>query len=199
MLFATKVKRIYPYLHAFLLAAGFLWCYTGDLASGLKDLILFALLSYAILILVFNWLHSKRYFGADRLYFISQFFDAAIIAMLIRHTGGLDSEFYLAFFPVVALASIFCSGWRALVGALWYAFCYFIAVYNTEFWIDDWQTGLFRLAAIWSAGLVTNAVAHFMRSSEKKLLNTLDTLNERTWELESSLTSTKRRGHYRES
>lgn len=186
MLFATKVKKIYPYLHAFLLAAGFLWCYAGDLASGLRDLILVALLSYAILILVFNWLHSKRYFSADRLYFVSQFFDAAIIAMLIRFTGGLDSEFYLAFFPVVALASIFCSGWRSLVGALWYSFCYFLAVYNTEFWIDDWQTGLFRLAAIWSAGLITNAVAHFMRSSEKKLLNTLDTLNERTWELESS-------------
>jgi diguanylate cyclase (GGDEF)-like protein len=186
MLFATKVKRIYPYLHAFLLAAGFLWCYAGDLASGPRDLILFALLSYAILILVFNWLHSGRYFSADKLYFVCQFFDAAIIAMLIRHTGGLDSEFYLAFFPVVALASIFCSGWRSLVGALWYGICYFLAVYNAEFWGDDWQTGLFRLVAIWSVGLVTNAVAHFMRSSEKKLLKTLDTLNERTWELESS-------------
>ncbi len=186
MLFATKVKRIYPYLHAFLLTAGFLWCYLGGLASDLRDLILFALLTYAILILVFNWLHSRKYFSADRLYFVSQFFDAAIIAVLIRHTGGLDSEFYLAFFPVVALASIFYSGWRSLVGALWYGFCYLLAIYNTEFWTDGWQIGFFRLAAILSAGLVTNAVAHFMRSSEKKLLKTLDTLNERTWELESS-------------
>lgn len=186
MLFATKVKKVYPYLHAFLLAAGFFWCYSAGLAPGLRDLILYALLSYAILILVFNWLHSKRYFRTDKLYFVSQFFDAAIIAVLIRHTGGLDSEFYLAFFPVVALASIFFTGWRALVVALWYGLCYFLAVYDADFWTNDWQTGVFRLAAVWSAGLVTNAVAHFMRSSEKKLLNTLDTLNERTWELESS-------------
>lgn len=186
MLFATKVKKIYPFLHAFLLGAGFMWCYWGGLADAPRDLILIALLTYGILILVFNWLHSKRYFSADRLYFVSQFFDAAIIAVLIRHTGGLDSEFYLAFFPVVALASIFCSGWRSIVGALWYGLCYFLAIYDVGFWTDDWQTGFFRLAAIWSLGLVTNAVAHFMRSSEKKLLRTLDTLNERTWELESS-------------
>ncbi len=186
MLFATKVKRIYPYLHAILLAAGFLWCYLGGLASGLRDLILFALLTYAILILAFNWLHSKRYFSTDKLYFVSQFFDAAIIAVLIRYTGGLDSDFYLAFFPVVALASIFCNGWRSLVGALWYGLCYFLAVYNADFWTDGWQTAFFRLASLWSVGLVTHAVAHFMRSSEKKLLKTLDTLNERTWELESS-------------
>ncbi len=88
MLFATKVKKIYPYLHAFLLAAGFMWCYAGDLASGIRDLILFALLSYAILILVFNWLHSKRYFSADRLYFISQFFDAAIWLFVVLFKGG---------------------------------------------------------------------------------------------------------------
>lgn len=186
MIFAAKVKRIYPYLHAFLLAAGFLWCYLGDLESGPRDLILFALLAYAVLILAFGWLHSKKYFSAEKLYFVIQFFDAAMIAILIRYTGGIESEFYLAFFPVVALASIFCIGWRSVVGALWYGLFYFMAVYNAGFWADGWQTACFRLGSVWAVGLVTHAVAHFMRSSEKKLLKTLDTLNERTWELESS-------------
>ena len=61
MLFATKVKKVYPYLHAFLIAAGFLWCYSAGLTPGLRDIILFALLSYGILIHKYEEVNGYEY------------------------------------------------------------------------------------------------------------------------------------------
>ena len=188
MIFASKVKKIYPNLKGILLAVGFAWCFSVPVSMDARRTVLFLLMGYAATLLIFNWLHKKRLFDADNLYFISQFFDAILIAFIVHFTGGFFSEFYLAFFPVVALASVFCERWRSFVGAFWYGFCYLLAVSGDFFWLDNWQMIGFRIAAIWSVGLVTYSVAHYMRSSEKKLLKTLDVLNERTWELESSQT-----------
>lgn len=186
MVFASKVKRIYPYLKGILLAAGLVWCLAGYPPRASRDTVLYTLLAYAFLLLVFGWLHKRQFFKTDNLHFISQFLDAAIIAMIIRSTGGLYSEFFLAFFPVIALAAVFNVGWRAFAGAIWYGVCFLWAVYDPSFWRGYWQMAGIRMASIWSVGLVTYSVAHFMRSSESKLLKTLDVLNERTWELESS-------------
>jgi hypothetical protein len=186
MVFASKVKKIYPHLRGILLAAGFLWCLTDSKSGSSRETILYLLLGYAMLLVIFNWLHKRQYFSNDNQYFVSLFFDAIIISALVRLTGGLYSEFYLAFFPVVALASVYCDKWRAILGALWYGLCYLIAVNGASLRDTDYETAILRLASIWSVGLVTYTVAHFMRSSEKKLLRTLDILNERTWELETS-------------
>lgn len=186
MLFATRVKRIYPVLHALLLAAGFFWCHYLILGPRQKEITLIALLVYASLILVLNRPFLVRLLNTTNQYFLGQFFDAAMIAVVIRYTGGLNSDFYLAFFPVVTLASVFCAGWRSVVGAIWYALCYLAAVYDPQIIGHGWETVLLRLGSIWSVGLVAYSVTHFMHSSERKLLRTLDVLNERTWELESS-------------
>lgn len=186
MLFTTRVKRIYPVLHALLLVGGFLWCRHVNPAPREKEIILIALLVYAVLILILNRMFLGRLLNTTNQYFLGQFFDSALIAVIIKYTGGLNSDFYLAFFPVVTLASVFCAGWRSVVGAIWYAICYLAAVYDPQIIDKSWETGLLRMASIWSVGLVAYSVTHFMHSSERKLLRTLDVLNERTWELESS-------------
>jgi len=186
MIFATKTKRIYPYLKGVLSVAGFLWIISGNFPPDTRDKTLYFLFAYALIVLIYGWLHNRHYFKVDNLYFSGQFFDAAIIGLIVHFTGGMKSEFYLAFFPIVALASVVNIKWRAVVGAVWYGLCYFLAVYSWSLATFDWQTGIFRMLSIWSVGLVTYSVAYFMRSSERKLLKTLDILNERTWELESS-------------
>ncbi|MEE9554470.1 MAG: sensor domain-containing diguanylate cyclase [candidate division Zixibacteria bacterium] len=186
MIFASKVKKIYPNLKGILLAAGFVWCFSAYIPPDSRRHVLYVLLIYAFILMLFSLLKRKQIFLVDNLNFVSQFFDALVIAAIIRYTGGFYSDFYLAFFPVVALASVFCERWRSVVGALWYGVCFLLAIYGSSPLLDNWQTVMFRLISIWSVGLVSFSVAYFMRSSEKKLLKTLDMLNERTWELESS-------------
>ncbi len=186
MIFASKVKKIYPNLKVILLAAGFMWCFSPSISPVSRNYVLYTLLAYAFFMLVFGWLKRTRFVKVDTLNFVSQFLDAVVIAVIVRFTGGFYSDYYLAFFPVVALASVFFEKWRSALGALWYGICFLLAIYGSFSFIDNWQTVAFRLLSIWSVGLVTFSVAYFMRSSEKRLLKTLDMLNERTWELESS-------------
>jgi len=186
MVFAAKARKIYPYLKGILLTTGYFWCLDSYLPGQPRTLAFYLLLLYSVIILTFEWLHKRSFLKLDTLYFSSQFFDALIIAAVINLTGGLGSEFYLAFFPTVALAAVFVTDYRAIVSALWYGFCFMAAVYTSSFSIADWQLAAFRLMSIWSVGLVAYSVAHLTRSSEKKLLKTLDILNERTWELETS-------------
>jgi diguanylate cyclase (GGDEF)-like protein len=186
VVFSTKVGRIYPYLHLVLLGACLLWYRLGRTSQGSELIILYSLLGYAFIILIFGWLGRHRYLGSANLFFTHAIFDGAIIAIVIRLTGGYGSEFYLAFFPVVALASVVSKGWRVYVGAAWYGLCYWSALYPVHIHSLFIQTFVLRLSSIWCVGLVAHVVAQSMVSSEKKLLRTLDILNERTWELESS-------------
>jgi diguanylate cyclase (GGDEF)-like protein len=186
LVFSSKVGKIYPYLHLLLLGACLLWYRFGKAAQDSELVILYALLGYALIVLFFGWLGRRKYCTSANLFFAHALFDAAIISVVIRYTGGYNSEFYLAFFPVVALAAVVSDSWRAYFLAFWYGACYWAGLYpiNTHSFMV--QTFTLRLASIWCVGLAVYAVAESMRSSERKLLKTLDVLNERTWELESS-------------
>lgn len=186
MIFGTRVKNLYPYLHVLILLWGFLWYFVAPQWTGSKQLYLYILMAYACVVLTMHWFFYRRYFGADTHYLISQFFDAALISAIVRITGNLSSDFYLAYFPVVLLLSVYSLRWRSIIGAAWFGICYLLAVYTSNFGLLAWQTALIRLSSIWMIGLVAFSVAHFMRSYEQKLLKTLDILNERTWELETS-------------
>ncbi len=186
MIFASKVGKIYPYLHLLLLGACLLWYRFGKAAQDSELIILYALLGYALIVLFFGWLGRRKYAASANLFFAHSLFDAAIISIVIRYTGGFNSEFYLAFFPVVALASVVSNGWRAYILAIWYGLCYWAGLYPIGVHSFLLQTFILRLGSIWCVGLAVYAVAESMRLSENKLLKTLDVLNERTWELESS-------------
>jgi len=186
MIFSIRVKTLYPYINVLLLLVGLGWCLFAPELTGPKNAILYSLLAYAAIAIILRWLYKNKAFSIDTLYFVGYFFDGAIIATLIKFTGGLSSEYYLVFFPVVVLLSVFSENWKSIVGAAWFGFCYFISVLPLTNLIFDIQAVLFRLGLIWLSGLIAFAIAQYMRTSEKKLLNTLDTLNQRTWELESS-------------
>lgn len=184
--FANKVGKFYPYLHLLLLSGCIYWYFTVAAESDAGALILYSLLAYAAIILIFGWMGRRKLISSQNLFFALSLFDAAIISILTRYTGGHYSDFYLAYFPAVALASVICLNWRTYIGAIWYGLTYIFAVLPIEMTPLHLQTLGLRLVSIWSVGVLTYAVAQSMRASEQRLLNTLDTLNERTWELESS-------------
>jgi diguanylate cyclase (GGDEF)-like protein len=186
MVFSTKVGKIYPYLRLLLLSGCLIWYNIAKPQIGSHYFILSALLGYTAVILFFGWLGKHKYIKLSNHFFALAVCDAIIVAVVVKFTGGFRSEFYLAFFPVVALASIVSIGWRGYVGALWYGICYWISVQPLGGEYLASEQFLLRLSAIWSVGMVSHAASKSMALSEKKLLRTLDILNERTWELEKS-------------
>jgi len=186
MIFSTKIKNLYPYINLMVLFIGLGWYMFAPAFSGPKIVILNSLLIYAVVAGILKLLYRKKIFNIDSFYFVGYFFDGAIIAIIIKLTGGINSEFYLVFFPVVILLSIFSENWKSILGAAWFGICYIAAVVPLNMEGHNLQSAAFRLGLIWLAGLISFAIAQYMRTSEKKLLQTLDTLNQRTWELESS-------------
>jgi diguanylate cyclase (GGDEF)-like protein len=186
MIFATKVRNLYSYLQALILCAGFIWHYISPVKFGPKNVILYILISYAVSALFLRWLQKIKAFKSDHLLFTGQLFEAFIIMLIIKFTGGVDSQFFLVYFPIVAFLSIYSSKWRAIIGIFWYGAFYMLSIYAGDFSLEFWNVAAARLAALWAVGLFSFSIAHNMKTSESKLLKTLDTLNERTWELESS-------------
>jgi diguanylate cyclase (GGDEF)-like protein len=147
---------------------------------------LYVLISYALMILVLRWLQKANAFNNDNLILAGQLAEALLVMLLIRFSGRIDSQFYLAYFPLIAFISMYSSKWRAILGIIWYGICFVLATYAGDYGIGYWQAVMIRLSAIWMVGFISFSIAHYMKSSENKLLKTLDVLNERTWELESS-------------
>jgi diguanylate cyclase (GGDEF)-like protein len=186
MIFATKAGRIYPYLHFVLLGACICYYIFGQIAPGSRALILISLISYGLLVLILGWLGRQKFMSLTNMFFAHSVLDGSIISLMIKFTGGFYSDLYLAFFPIVAMASVVLTGWRIYFGAAWYAIAFYLAVQPLGRQSPTLEDFLARLGTIWIVGSVAYAVAHSMRFSEAKLLKTLDVLNERTWELEKS-------------
>lgn len=186
MIFTTKVRNLYSYLQGLILCAGFIWHYASPTKYGPDDIILYILIGYAFSIGAFRWARKTNFFKTDYLVYAGQIFEALVVMLIIKYTGGIDSLFFLVYFPMIVFVSVYSSGWGAFFGILWYGLCFVFAVYPGSFTPDFWNAALIELGSIWVVGLLSLAVAHHMKSSEGKLLKTLDALNERTWELESS-------------
>ncbi|UCC80077.1 MAG: diguanylate cyclase [Candidatus Zixiibacteriota bacterium] len=186
MIFTTKVRNLYSYLQSLILCSGFIWHYVSPVKYGPDDIILYILIAYAFTIMVFRWTRRANLFKTDYLIYVGQLFEAFVIALIIRYTGGIASHFFLIYFPMIVFISVYSSGWRAIFGILWYGLCFVFAASSGSFTPGFWNIALIKLGSIWIVGMVSFAVAHHMKSSEGKLLKTLDALNERTWELESS-------------
>ena len=187
MIFGTKISRFYLYSHIMLLFLGLYWyVYEPQASNQSHSLILNALLVYSFTVLLIDWVMRIKLFNANDLVFINILCDAILITFIVRLTGGFYSQFYLCFFPVAALAAVVSVGWRSAASALLFAFAYSVAVFPIGFETFSLRPTVFRLLSILCVGTVSYVVAHFMRSSEQKLLKTLNVLNERTWELESS-------------
>jgi hypothetical protein len=169
-----------------ILCAGFIWHYISPVKIGPTNIVLYILISYAVTALFLRWLQKIKAFKSDNLLFTGQLFEAFIIMLIIKFTGGVNSQFFLVYFPIVAFLSIYSSKWRAIIGIFWYGAFFMLSIYAGDFSLEFWNVAAARLAALWAVGLFSFSIAHNMKTSEGKLLKTLDTLNERTWELESS-------------
>jgi diguanylate cyclase (GGDEF)-like protein len=109
--------------------------------------------------------------------------DILLITTLVYFTGGLESNFYLLYYLVIGF-SAYCLGMQgglivAFISTLSYLFV------NLDQLSLEWMVSIaIRLSIAWFAASAIGIFSKHMLHSGNKLLHLLDTLNERTTELE---------------
>jgi len=118
-------------------------------------------------------------------YRYSFMFDIVLITALVDYTGGLNSNFYLLYYLLIGFSSYQLGMRGGLTIAMLSSLGYILI--NLNQLSNDWIVDLpIRLGMGWFYAFVTGAFSRHFKHSSNKLLHLLDTLNERTTELEHS-------------
>jgi len=134
---------------------------------------------------IFRILQVKTSIATPTLYSSTFGLDIVLITTLVYFTGGLHSSFYLLYFLVIG----FSSHQLGLQGGLFIAFTVSMSyiLVNYDHLSKDWIIDLpVRLGMGWFYAIVIGAFSKHFKNSGDKLLHLLDTLNERTTELEQT-------------
>jgi diguanylate cyclase (GGDEF)-like protein len=132
------------------------------------------------------YLASTRQWTSRRnIYWTTLLFDVFFITVLVRVTGGIESEFFLLYFLSVGFGAYYLGMNAGLVLSFVVTLTYLLtngqALPGTFF-----GDLVLRLAMLWFFSAATGYVAEYFGQAEQKLMRTLNTLNERTSELEKA-------------
>jgi diguanylate cyclase (GGDEF)-like protein len=130
---------------------------------------------------------TRHWTSRTNIYWGTLLFDVFFVTVLVRFTGGVDSEFFLLYFLSVGFGAYYLGMNSGLLLSFVVTLNYLLtnsqAIPNSFF-----GDLLLRLAMLWFFAAATGYVSEFFRHAEEKLLRTLNTLNERTAELEKAHT-----------
>ena len=128
---------------------------------------------------------TRRWIARKNIYWATLLFDVFFVTVLVRFTGGIDSEFFLLYFLSIGFGAYYLGMNSGLLLSFVVTLNYLLtnsqAIPNAFF-----GDLLLRLALLWFFAAATGYVSEFFRHAEDKLLRTLNTLNERTAELEKA-------------
>lgn len=149
------------------------------------DLARYLLGGFALHLVLFYLLAHRKFVSRDRLYRVTLFFDLAFITTLVWATGGLESDFYLLYYLAISFGA-FYHGLRfgLLVSA--FATTFYMAANLTTFEQIFLGDLAIRVSFFWFFAVAVGIISRYLKGSEERLLRALDTLNERTTELERS-------------
>jgi len=128
---------------------------------------------------------TRQWTSRKNIYWSTLLFDVFFVTVLVRFTGGIDSEFFLLYFLSIGFGAYYMGMNSGLLLSFVVTLNYLLT--NSQA-IPDAFFGdlLLRLALLWFFAAATGYVSEFFRHAEEKLLRTLNTLNERTAELEKA-------------
>ncbi len=118
-------------------------------------------------------------------YLVSVVYDLAVLPVLIYHTGGLESTFYLFFYVTIAIAAYMLTIPYALTTIVLMCLLYSY-VTKDQLHLAEWFGFAMRVGFMWIFFLALTYASDYMRKSEHRLLKLFDKLNMRTSELEKS-------------
>ena len=128
---------------------------------------------------------NRRWTSRRNIYWSTLLFDVFFVTVLVRFTGGIDSEFFLLYFLSIGFGAYYMGMNSGLLLSFVVTLNYLLTNSQAipEAFFGDL---LLRLALLWFFAAATGYVSEFFRHAEDKLLRTLNTLNERTAELEKA-------------
>lgn len=185
MTFSSKIERIYFSAKGLFIASAAFWIYIGS--PHTNNLITFTILFsiyIAINILMFL-LSQKRMIKSRGILFYLFSIDTVFLGISIMLDGGAQSQLFIGYYVLIGLLSVYLPAKEVGVVVIVFSLSY-ILVALFPFNAKQLVTIIMRIFYFWLLGGIGYMVAYHMKTSERKVLRTLDILNERTWELETS-------------
>lgn len=142
-------------------------------------------LIYLVLNLIIYWILTRIHIKGQNIIFSLSFLDALFIFSMMKFGGFNESQLFVAFYFLIALISVYLSTWKVIIAASFFSAC-ILASDNTVMGSESIIDVSAKTAYIWLTAGIGSVISYSINLSQNKLLKTLDTLNERTWELESS-------------
>lgn len=163
----------------------FFWLWLAPSGVTRPSLGLFVLAIFGIHLLLFYWLSSRRFVAISPLYQVTTVFDIFFIALVTYATDGFQSAFFLFYLLVISFGAFYFGTRFGLVlsGLATVVYTVFNFKMLPAVFVGDL---VLRLALLWLFAVAVGLIARYLRGSEFRLLRALDTLNERTTELEKS-------------
>jgi diguanylate cyclase (GGDEF)-like protein len=128
---------------------------------------------------------THRWTSRTNIYWVTLLFDVFFVTLVVRYTGGVESEFFLLYFLAIGFGSYYLGKNAGLLLSFIITLNYLLT--NSQA-IPHALFGdiLMKLAFLWFFAGAIGYISEYLRQSEEKLLRTLNTLNERTSELEKA-------------
>jgi len=132
---------------------------------------------------LFSYFLNKSKIESDRLLSFTFLFDVGFITALTYFTGGMQSQFYLLYYVIVSIGAFYMGLNEGMVLAFLASVLYVLANLRDmgAIFLGDL---LVRLVLLWLFPLAMGVISNFVKTSEQRLIQTLDRLNERTSDLE---------------
>nr|MBN2276660.1 sensor domain-containing diguanylate cyclase [candidate division Zixibacteria bacterium] len=142
-------------------------------------------LAYLITLYIFWRLIRLGNHDMQKPYLAIMVFEIVFISMMIKITGGIQSDFYLLYYLTATFTAYLMTMRATLVLAGILSITYLVVI-QRDITIDNGVDLFLRIGLIWSFPLAVAYVSAHVHRSEQRLLKLFDTLNQRTSELEKS-------------
>jgi len=138
---------------------------------------------FIIHLLLFSYFLRKSEAKSTAVFSFTFLFDIAFITALTYFTGGMQSEFYLLYYVIVSIGAFYMGLNQGMILAFLGSILYLLVNVRDlgAIFMGDL---LVRLILLWLFPLAMGLISNFVKTSEQRLIHTLDRLNERTSDLE---------------
>jgi len=143
------------------------------------------LLGYALINILLFWISVNKWVKVTHIFLPLTALDVLFIFLTTTYYGEAARHLYVIYYFLIGLLSIYRPISRVIFAAFSFSAVYLISalILNNN---QPLAEAIIKVSYIWLTGGLGFVISNYINISEKKLLKTLDILNERTWELESS-------------